>query len=296
MSGDGQAHYRAALAAACAQVGLDARDATVLHVRANAVYHLPRERVVARIRFAPAGPDAVMARFTAAVRLTRWLRGQGFPATEPLDVDQPVVVDQHVATFWWYVAVMGETGRDVVTLGEMLRRLHELGPPVVLLPGASLLGSLRSDLRGSSAVAAGDRDWLLARASELEDQYQRARWVLGSGLVHGDAHAGNLLPAPRGMVLGDWDSVCRGPRELDLVPTSMWYRYGRPRGEWDRFCAAYRVDPGGLPGLALLRQLRELHALAAYVRNAADPVFGAELARRIASLRTGDRAVPWRAL
>jgi hypothetical protein len=83
---------------------------------------------------------------------------------------------------------------------------------------------------------------------------------------------------------------------MDLLPTSMWRRYGRPRAEWDQFCAAYHVNPDDLPGLPLLQQLRELQALAAYIRNASDPPFRAELTRRITSLQSGAQATPWRAL
>ena len=97
-------------------------------------------------------------------------------------------------------------------------------------------------------------------------------------------------------MLGDWDSVSHGPRELDLVPTSMWHRFGRPRAEWHQFCAAYGISPDDLPGLPLLQQLRELHGLAAYVRNATSPAFRAELSTRIISLRTGGSARPWQAL
>jgi aminoglycoside phosphotransferase (APT) family kinase protein len=296
MTRPGPTRYQSALAAACAQAGLDARDAAVLHIRANAVYHLPREGVVARIRYAPGVPGAVLERYEASIRVTRWLRGQEFPATEPLDVDQPVVVADHVATFWRYVITTGTTGRDAATLGHLLRRLHAWPAPDVSLPAANLLGSLRVDLDSSDVVTAGERDWLLARAAELEQQYQRTNGVLGTGLLHGDAHSGNLLHSPGGVVLGDWDSVSYGPRELDLVPTSMWRRFGRPRAEWDQFCVAYHINADDLPGLQLLQQLRELHALAAYVRNATDPDFRAELAKRVTSLQAGADTPPWRAL
>ena len=115
-------------------------------------------------------------------------------------------------------------------------------------------------------------------------------------LIHGDAHAGNLLNAAGGAVLGDWDSVSHGPRELDLVPTSLWFRYGRPRAEWDQFCAAYQIGPDELPGLTVAQRMRELRALAAYMRNAADPGFAAELSHRVTSLMTGDQTQPWHAM
>lgn len=46
-----------------------ARDAVVLHIRANAVYHLPGDGVVARIRFARADQDAIVERATGEAPL-----------------------------------------------------------------------------------------------------------------------------------------------------------------------------------------------------------------------------------
>lgn len=296
MTTTGQGRYQGALEAACAVAGLDARDAMLLHVRGNAVYHLPRVGVIARLRVVPSQADAVRAQFTAALHVAAWLCRQGYPVTEPLDLDQPVAIDGHLATFWRYVTVTSTDTRDLTALGHLIRRLHDLPDAGIPLAAANPLGSMRADVESSDAVSPADRRWLLARADELEENYQRTRWALGTGLIHGDAHADNLLHTPGGVLLGDWDSVSHGPRELDLVPTSMWYRYGRPRAEWDAFCAAYGVDSGGLPGLPLLQSLRELHAIAAYARNATDNAFRNELGRRVRSLKDDDRAVAWRAL
>jgi aminoglycoside phosphotransferase (APT) family kinase protein len=279
----------------CGRVGLDARDATVLHVRANAVYLLPRDRAVARLRYAP-DAAAVRERLTAAVGVTRWLHGQGFPAVEPLAFSQPVLAGDYIATFWRQVPASGAAGRDVASLARLVRRLHAFPAPAVQVPDINPLGSLRADLRGSGALPPEQRDWLLARAADLERQFAGARWALGRGLIHGDAHAGNLLHGRAGAVLGDWDSVSIGPREQDLVPTSMWPRFGRPASEWDRFCAVYGVDPAALTGLAVLRRLRELRALAAYVRRAGDPAFRGELSRRVSDLMSGTQSRPWRPL
>jgi hypothetical protein len=295
MMAGGIARYEAALQTAAARVHLDTRDAVVLHIRANAVYHLPREDVVARIRFAAAGLDAILERISAAIQVTRWLISQRFLATEPLDIDQPITVPGHVATFWRYVTVTGGEG-GTADLGHLIRHLHSLPLAPVRLPASNLLGSLRADLAASTEVPARQQRWLLARADDLEQQYRDSQTVLGTGLVHGDAHPGNLLATPGGIVLADWDSVGHGPRELDLVPTSLGYRFGRPPAEWQAFCAAYGADPGRLPSLPLLRQFRELQALAAYIRNADNPAFRAELAKRIHSLTTASQTEPWRAL
>jgi thiamine kinase-like enzyme len=296
MTTPGQSRYQAALQAACAVAGLDARDAELLHIRGNAVYYLPRSGSIARLRSTPGHQDQVRRQITVALQAATWLSRHGFPATKPLDLDQPIAVEGHLATFWRYETVISTSDRDLTALGRLIRRLHDLPQPGISLPSASPLGSLRADLNGSDAVTAADRRWLLDKAEDLEDQYRQTRWALGTGLMHGDAHPGNLLHTPNGIVLGDWDAVSHGPRELDLIPTSMWYRYGRPRAEWDTFCAAYDVKPGDLSGLPVLQGLRELQALAAYVRNAADHAYRNELARRITSLKVDDRTQPWQAL
>jgi hypothetical protein len=296
MTTPAQERYRGALQAACALAGLDAGDAVLLHIRGNAVYHLPRVGVIARLRLIPGQPDPVRKQVTAAVQTAAWLRHHGFPATQPLGLDQPIAVDGHLATFWRYETVTETGTRDLTVLGNLIRRLHNFPRPDVFLPAANPLGSMRADLSNSDAIAVADRRWLLAKADDLEQQYHHTQWTLGTGLIHGDAHADNLLQTPQGVVLGDWDSVSHGPRELDLIPTSMWHRYGRPRTEWDIFCAAYGVDPADLPGLPLLQKLRELHALAAYARNASDDSYRPELTRRVTSLADGDDALPWRAL
>ncbi len=105
-----------------------------------------------------------------------------------------------------------------------------------------------------------------------------------------------LIQGGDGVLLGDWDSVSCGPREQDIVPTSIRYRFGRPAAEWDRFCTAYGVDPGGLPGLGVLREMREVRTLVPYIRSTERPAAQAEATRRIDDLMSGRQREPWTAL
>lgn len=66
--------------------------------------------------------------------------------------------------------------------------------------------------------------------------------------------------------------------------------------EWDRFCAAYGVNPGELPGLAVLREMREVRTLVPYIRSAGHPAAQAEVRKRIDDLMTCTQREPWRAL
>jgi aminoglycoside phosphotransferase (APT) family kinase protein len=284
----------AALADACAQVSLDATGALVIYERSNAVFRLAHNPVVVRLRYAP-GSSEWMARLTASVQVTAWLSTLGFPAVRPWNVAQPVTAQGYIVTFWHYVPEVGEPWSDIDALAHLLHRLHEQPEPPVDLPVTNPLGSLREDVDRCAWLAGSQRSWLVSRCDELERQYGETSWALGCGLLHGDAYTDNLIHTRDGAVLADWDSVSYGPREQDLVPTRMRYRFGQPASEWDQFCDAYGIDPSELHGLPVLQQMRELRALAAYIRSQ-NQAAQAEVGRRIADLMSGTQDEPWTAL
>lgn len=281
------------LTAACAAVGLDATGAVLLRHHVNAVYHLPRCGAVARL-----GPPGRTAQARRVVEVTRWLCARGFPATAPLDVDQPVEVDAGLVTFWRYYDGRDRPLPPPAALAGLLRHLHRIESPPhplpVLRPLASFLDELRT--HGPRVLAPAERDFLWRRADELLATYRGLESTLGSGLIHGDARVGNLLWDGDAVVLGDWDSVCLGPREVDLVVTCQGTRYGRSRAVLDNFGEVYGWDVRTWPGFATLRDIRDLQTLAAPLRLAVErPEVAAELRHRIAGLRAGDLTQQWHA-
>ena len=77
----------------------------------NAVYRLTAPVIV---RISRIGGDVDHARRTVAV--ARWLESIIYPAVRVLDVDQPVVVDGHVVTFWEAVSDDGDNTQLSVRL------------------------------------------------------------------------------------------------------------------------------------------------------------------------------------
>ena len=284
-----------ALGASCASVGLNGDGAQVLYDRANTVYKLARQPIVARLRYAPP-PSPWPARISVSVRVTAWLNSLGFPAVRPLDVEQPVIAHGYIVTFWHYLDATERPWEDVDSLGHLLRQLHKLPAPPLDLPTASPLGSLPDDTERCTWLTDDQRSWLRSRYQDLQLKYADTTWALGCGMIHGDANAENLIHTRDHVVLSDWDSVSYGPREQDIVPTSIRYRFGHPKAQWDQFCAAYGVHPADLPGLTVLRQMRELRSLGPYIRTTHSPHAKAEVNRRIADLISGTQTEPWRSL
>lgn len=281
----------AILRIACDHAGLDPTTAAPLHSHATSIWLLPDAGLVARISRSPDDRERV----GTAVAVTRWLAAQGFPATEPADVDQPVEAAAAAVTFWHYYPQHGRPAPDAAPLGALLRRLHQLPEPPVQLDDYVPLVRLGIALEGDTPLADEDRAWLAERRLQLLDAYSELEYELGVGPVHGDAYPGNTLWDGDRVLLGDWDEVAIAPRELDLVNTHQGARLGRTMAERQAFTDAYGWDVTAWPGFAVLREMRDIHTLGAYLNRAArgDEAAAAEVRYRVQTLRAGDRTAPW---
>jgi hypothetical protein len=295
-------HWRA-LQQASAAAGLDTAGASLIHHYSNAIYLLPAHDAVARITYG----DGAAERITRSQAITRWLVQQHqFPATEPLEDTNPVSVDSAVVSFWNYYP-QPQDGPPLTSahLAALLRLLHRAGTPPDALPPWVPLESLRATVGDpvlSAALTDDERTWIMARISEVRDKIAGLDWPLGTGLIHGDAWAGNLLScsgvSPVGAVLGDWDWVSSGPLEIDLIPT--WHavaRYGKPASRVSDFISQYGYDLGRWDGYPVLMAMRDLVQLSGPIRRArdSDPHRQA-LRQRLDSLRCGDTTSVWAAL
>ncbi|MCW2904049.1 MAG: hypothetical protein JWO67_6314 [Streptosporangiaceae bacterium] len=97
------------------------------------------------------------------------------------------------------------------------------------------------------------------------------------------------------MILGDWDEVATGPRELDLINTHHGARMGRSEAERVAFTTAYGWDVTAWDGYSTLPAMRDVHTLAAFIERAAagDQAAANEVEHRIATLRAGDTDARW---
>ncbi|UGT64508.1 phosphotransferase family protein [Nocardia asteroides] len=290
-----------ALTALCTAFGVSDEEAQLLHHRSNAVYLLPAAHggpVIARL-----APDTELrrARAGAGIAVTRWLnqRGSDAIALRPLSGAQPVFGNGAVATFWPYRP--SPTAATLSDVAILLRRLHDQPIPPFPLPRYRPLHRLREALaldasRRRPALGHDDHMWLTDRAGELVAAYAAARFPLGDGLVHADAHTENVVSTEHGFVLIDWDGCCIGPRELDLI-SALPDHFHAPEDDRHRFLDVYGYDLLAWPQWPLLRDIAEMHSLGAYIRLAPDKPRAAEqLAVRLASLRTGDRRIRWSAI
>ena len=260
--------------------------AELIHLFASAVYYLPAADAVARIALVTS--PAVVARLATSVSVTRWLAEVGFPAMEPLPVDQPVTSHGCAVTFSRYLPQDGPKP-EPAELGRLLRQLHQLQSPPVPLPAYQPLASVRRAIEASRAISEDDRVWLRDRCGQLLDAYGQLSFPLPAGMIHGDAYRGNVLRDGNRAVLADWDAVSTGHREIDLIPTLLGVRFGPPEAQRDAFVAAYGCDIQYWDGFSVLRDMRALSTTSALLRDGhTNDAAQRELQIRLRPLRTGD--------
>lgn len=288
---------------ACAASGLDPSGARLIHRYSNAIYLLPAQNAVARVTH---GRD-IAEQVCRSQAVTRWLtRVRHFPAVRPLGDTTPVMVEGAVVSFWDYCPQpMGGPPLTSAHLGVLLRLLHQIEVPPVVLPAWVPLESLHAvveDAGMSEVLTSDERAWIGTRIGQVREAIADLNWPLGIGLIHGDAWAGNLLACagavPVGVALGDWDWVSVGPREVDLIPT--WHaaaRYGKGPGWVSDFSCRYGYDLAGWDGYPVLMAMRDLVQLTGPIRRARDAErYRQVLRQRLDGLRAGDTVTTWRAL
>lgn len=306
-----------ALVEASSRASLSMEGARIIHHYSNVVFALPAENAVARMT--PESRSVALIKTTQAV--AQWLAiDNNFGATAPVANTAPTLVRPRTGvpgltvSFWrYYPQPQPAPVFDSAHLASLLRDLHALPTPPLQLARWRPLTSLRNVLTAEGSyegLSAEEQAWLLAEVDAITEEIDNCEWPLGIGLIHGDAWAGNLLwdntaideaddadrssARPRA-ILGDWDGVSIGPREIDLIPT--WHaaaRYGRDKRWVGRFVDAYGYDLGESPRLDLLMRMRDLVQLSGPLRRAnRSGKHHAALRERFDAIRSGDSSMTW---
>lgn len=166
-----------ALQQACAIVGLDPDGARLLRLGSNAVYHL-KAPVIARV----SRPGTEVAPVRRTVAVARWLETADYPAVRAIDVDQPVIADGYVVTFWRSVSDDGDQFASTPEIAAVLARLHHLTAPEGLhLPPLDPFGNAVQRIGANTWLTADDSAFLTATLTRLRDGYAGLEFVLPQG-------------------------------------------------------------------------------------------------------------------
>ncbi|WP_329007506.1 phosphotransferase [Micromonospora rifamycinica] len=274
-----------------ASLGVSSENAKLLRLTNNAVFALPTSGIVIRI----ARTHRLRDRVTKVVLLGHWFADIDAPTIRLAPgVEQPVEVGTLTASVWEYLPA-GSPTPTVEDLGRVLREFHSLGPPPFLLPNWDPVADARKRLADADGLGENDRGFLGQWCDRLEPQIVAMNQRAAQGLIHGDAHASNLLKGLSGRtVLCDFDATCVGPWQVDLTAVAVGERRFGRTGAHEALASAYGHDVTSDPSWPLLRETRELKMIVAAVPllTASEQVT-AEFDRRLQSVREDDHEAPW---
>lgn len=282
-----EARARDVLAAAGVLPGA-AADARLLALGENAVF--AAGDLVVKV-----GRDVeLLDRARRELAVAGWLAAEGVPAVRAAE-PEALLVDGHPVTVWHRLpeAVRPAEPRD---LAGLLRLVHALPTPPLVLPPRELLGGVERWLRlAGDAVAPEDAAFLRERRDGFAAAAAALTPRLTPGPIHGDALPRNVHIGPDGPVLVDMETFSADLREHDLVVMALSHdRYGLTDEAYTSFTETYGWDVRAWEGCSVLRGARETASCAWVAQHApGNPRALAEFARRVASLRDGDESVRW---
>jgi len=263
-------HGLAAAIALAGRLGLPDDDHVVLSNRGNLLVHFPAAGVVARVATLTAWTRREPLRWLAReVAVARHVTGNGGPVVPPAPGTDPGPHWQDGFAISLSAFIVRTSPAPVPTpadCGLVLARFHEaasdchadlgyLAPATDQVTDALVMIE-REPLADAATVAA----LRAVHATVLGDMEKAASTPV---VLHGDAHAGNLLP--RGLH-GDWvwadlEETSRGPAAWDLATLTSGYDEAGTR----EALAAYAGRAGtGVPAaqsLVPFRRARDLEAV-----------------------------------
>ena len=307
-----QARLRAALADICAAAGIDPSGAVLVRYTMNAVYRLDTAGVVVRMAAGPAGA----ARAARVAQIAHAFTQRGLPTVRLTPgLRQPVHAGDWSATAWTLLPQPPGHRFPPAALAEPLRAIHATGPLPVQMPAWDPVATSRrrlarvDQLTGPALRYLEDWAldqvgrplptlvaWLRDRCEDLAAAQHTVDWAMPWSVIHGDAHAGNLLRHPTGStVLCDLDSVAIGPPEWDLTPAAHGAtRFGDNPHAYQAFAAAYGHDVTRSPAWPTLRRIRELQLLTSVIGELPGrPDVAMQLAHRLRTSLADEPAARW---
>lgn len=278
---------------ACALSKIEPDSYQLVRFGTNAVFRLLGTPWVLRLR----RPGATLAEIKRQVDLATWLIEEGFPANRPSE-HSPVVLQEAgaIASFWEWVDHDPDARISTRLFGALLERFHELASRY---PGGSSFPTwspteemnARLDSVTGRNIFLGDSEIELLRhwTNDVSEALEHIDWKLPRGVIHGDAHTGNVLVTASGGVLIDYDALAVGPREWDLTPTAVSrLRFAHDLESIEVFGGEYGFNLLGWSGWPVLKRLRELYMTTWLLTVASSDEREQEVIHRIRSLSVGD--------
>jgi aminoglycoside phosphotransferase (APT) family kinase protein len=199
---------------AATSLGIACEDPVVLHDGSNVVVHLRPAPFVARVAtLTGVIRQGIEKWFARDALVARHLAGRGVPATRPFG--EPVTVAGTVVALWHHESHDADHVVTPASVASLLAALHDgLADLDADLPRSGPCDDLA---RGIPSLAGTVSPSVLALLTEENERLRVALAAFPARPLHGDAHPGNLLATPSGLLWNDFEDAWLGPLGWDLA-------------------------------------------------------------------------------
>ena len=261
-------HGLAAAIALADRLGLAADDSVVLSNRGNLLVHFPAAGVVARVATLTAWTRREPLRWLAReVAVARHVAGKGGPTVPPARGTDPGPhwQDGFAISLSDFLAQTSPSPLPTpADCGIALAKFHEAASDCpadlgYLAPATDQVTDALAVIERESLADAKTVATLRAvHARVLSDMEKAAGKPV---VLHGDAHAGNLLPrGPGDWVWTDLEETSRGPAAWDLATLTSRYDEAGTREALAAYAAEAGIPVPAAESLAPFRRARDLEA------------------------------------
>ena len=280
------------------QAGLQGASLSLVRFRQNALFRLPERRLTLRIY----SPHEDPSRAKVMVDCAKLLETHGFPSVRlwPEVDPQPLNILGFEVSVWKWIEQERNNADRFSNFGRLIRRFHDLdGKLDMEMPPFDPLMKIRRRIERLSHADGFPKEYLAVLRGALHTAEQRDATlrdsVLGASMIHGDALLGNTINSATGLQLIDFDSVCYGPREWDLVPSLIAVtRFDRGMQSWSDFLRGYGVGPERLVQLEAANIVKQLSmTVVLCLQHGQSGALDREIARRINHWEQRDFSSRW---
>ena len=248
----------------------------------NAIFQLPGEGLA--LRLTPPGTRVTPVEIQ--VEFARWAHARDAVIGAPADL--PVLregLEGGVASFWTWLDADGERAGPV-PYAEALRAFHDVARDCpVELPRWNPFGRLEDRWTSDEVIAEIGAELAAELRGKSEALSHSPLLWQDMQVIHGDAHAGNLLHCAGRFVWTDFDLIARGPALDDLASYGLAVRrFGRGEDDLATVLETYGASEQQRAQLRLVTSVKELLSLAWLSTILGQPGARPEFRRRVASV------------
>lgn len=282
-------------------LSLDLPEYELVRLGEGAVYYVPSLDWI--VRLSRKSNKEIIERCQKEISVSKYLICNGYPTTAINDeITQPIPLTDTTATVWNYIFPDKNSTLNDFDMGLMVKKFHKaMSNYGFQLNKFHLLDRTCDRLNTLLNIDRPDHEQLkelLQRYDDVQEDMNSFISSVGVQPIHGDFHRGNILISKGRAFLHDYEDVCIGPPEWDLVnPLIAHRRFGLDEKAVDDFFSAYGTDLREHPQVDILCRARELFVVVWLIQNRYEsPSIDNEVNMRISSLDNPNAKEIWRAL